>query len=93
MTYQMLLRNELLGTPFKSVNMNNSSTHSPTKPAPSPTKSNLFKFKVDKSEAVDSPYSLSPISAESQKLLSSPRKPPRKIQKNAIKVIPINYYR
>ena len=85
MTYQMLLRNELLGTPFKSINANTPST-SPTKPSPSPKKSNLFKFKIDKSEPIDSPYSLSPISSESQKILSSPRKPPRKIQKNAVKV-------
>jgi len=88
-TYNMILRNELLGSPLQDVSLNSSRAQSSsTSPNSSPPKTNLFKYKTSKTtEKTDSPFSLSPISEESQKLLSSPRKPPRKIAKAPIKVL------
>lgn len=81
-TYSMILKTELLGSPLADIALNSN-----TNPLPmSPPKSNLLKYNT-KSEKTDSPYSLSPISENSQKLLSSPRKPPRKIPKSPIKVL------
>eukprot|EP01132_Coremiostelium_polycephalum_P004116 gene4116-5150_t len=57
----------------------------------SPTKgNNILKYKSKKSSGLsttDSPYSLSPLSDDSQKLLSSPRKPQRKISKYPFKIL------
>ena len=50
----------------------------------------FFQFSPRKSacdEPAHSPYSLSPVSAKSQKLLRSPRKAARKISKIPFKVI------
>ena len=54
----MVLRSELLGTPFHEIQPN-----SPNKStALSPTKSNLLKYKTEKTtKPADSPFSLSPI--------------------------------
>eukprot|EP01133_Synstelium_polycarpum_P013909 gene13909-16409_t len=49
----------------------------------------ILQYKTKKKGAmpVDSPYSLSPLSGDSQKLLASPRKPLRKIAKVPFKVL------
>jgi cell division cycle 20-like protein 1 (cofactor of APC complex) len=77
-TYNMVLRSELLGSPLKDI---------PQNQIRSPGSANMFKFKATIQAEKESPYSLSPISEESQKLLSSPRKPPRKIGKTPVKVL------
>lgn len=51
---------------------------------------NLFSYKVRDCDSLNdpsSPYSLSPVSCESQKLLRSPRKTARKISKIPYKVL------
>jgi len=79
-TYNVVLKNELLGsqenfTP-KNGNKNGGSL------------CNVFKYKTgNQTERLDSPFSLTPISDEGQKLLSSPRKPPRKIPKTPFRVL------
>ncbi len=91
--YKAVLKNELLGTTIDNMT---SSILQPRKvtsvfqhQGPSPFKmidensmySNLLSSNHNNSYAHHSPYSLSPLSAQSQKLLRSPRKPMRKIPK------------
>jgi len=89
-TYQMVLKSELLGLPLQDISLNKpySIQQVQNKTSQNLTKPNLFKYKfVKQTEKNNSPYSLSPISDDSQKLLSSPRKPPRKIAKTPIKIL------
>jgi len=100
-TYSLLLRNEILGlgpqTHNSSADPSASSTppsggSSPHKPASS-TRNRMaltrtFRFHSPKKDKPgESPYSLSPVGAESQRLLASPRKHVRKIAKSPFKVL------
>jgi len=87
--YQCLLKNELLGHEIDRVKdhfkVDKQIAGSPAK------KEGMFKYSYKKrrlngAETL-SPYSLSPISGKSLKLLSSPRKPNRKIAKVPFKVL------
>jgi len=75
-TYNMVLKSELFGQ-----------ADDPSSPSKQNSNSNMFKYKTSKSEKMDSPFSLTPMSDETQKLLSSPRKPLRKISKTPFKVL------
>ena len=84
--YQCLLRNELLGAGIEDVK---EQVEERKIFAPLVSK-NLFSYKVRDSDSLNdpsSPYSLSPVSCESQKLLRSPRKTARKISKIPYKVL------
>eukprot|EP01124_Arcella_intermedia_P029214 TRINITY_DN6113_c1_g1_i1.p1 TRINITY_DN6113_c1_g1~~TRINITY_DN6113_c1_g1_i1.p1 ORF type:complete len:517 (-),score=52.35 TRINITY_DN6113_c1_g1_i1:218-1768(-) len=95
--YKQVLQNELLGTanhieeqffskPSPQYSKNGSTmTATGTEAPPSPTR--LFSYKTKKTQLNDSPFSLSPISLHSQQLLSSPKKPQRKIPKVPFKVL------
>jgi len=87
--YKCLLKNELLGSEIDRIKDNFSQDQQiPGSPA---EKNNVLKYswRMRKLEGAESivPYSLSPISAKSQKLLNSPRKPNRKIPKVPFKVL------
>eukprot|EP01114_Cavostelium_apophysatum_P017938 TRINITY_DN5436_c0_g1_i1.p1 TRINITY_DN5436_c0_g1~~TRINITY_DN5436_c0_g1_i1.p1 ORF type:complete len:546 (+),score=114.24 TRINITY_DN5436_c0_g1_i1:232-1869(+) len=91
-TYNMILKNEL--NLAGSEEIAQFSVHSSSNSrnagvlATSPPKPNILKYKtVKQTEKKDSPFSLSPISDESQKLLSSPRKPLRKVPKDPFKIL------
>ncbi|XP_053669007.1 fizzy-related protein homolog [Anopheles marshallii] len=85
--YSCLIRNELLGTGIDDVKLvaddKNGGLHANS------NRSGLFKYqsptKQDYNEQC--PYSLSPVSIKSQKLLRSPRKATRKISKIPFKVL------
>jgi len=84
--YQCLLRNELLGAGIEDVKeqVEERKIFAPL------VSRNLFSYKVRDSDSLNdpsSPYSLSPVSCESQKLLRSPRKTARKISKIPYKVL------
>ncbi|XP_058798503.1 fizzy-related protein homolog [Phymastichus coffea] len=84
--YSCLLKNELLGASIEDVK-----SQSEERRILSPVQGrNLFKFTTptkDRSMDQCSPYSLSPLSAKSQKLLRSPRKATRKISRIPFKVL------
>lgn len=85
--YQCLLRNELLGAGIEDVKHEQVEERKIFAPLVS---RNLFSYKVRDSDSLNdpsSPYSLSPVSCESQKLLRSPRKTARKISKIPYKVL------
>ncbi|RXG70855.1 WD repeat-containing protein fzy-1 [Armadillidium vulgare] len=85
LVYNALLKNELLG-----ANIEDFRDSPEERRALSPVQStNLYKFSSPKSkrEELSSPYSLSPVSAKSEKLLRSPRKAARKISKIPFKVL------
>lgn len=97
--YKAVLKNELLGTTIDNMT---SSILQPRKvtsifqhqsPAPFKTIDENSMYTTltpsfsNSSYAHHSPYSLSPLSAQSQKLLRSPRKPMRKIPKVPFKVL------
>ncbi|KAF5299330.1 hypothetical protein FQA39_LY02503 [Lamprigera yunnana] len=87
--YNCLLKNELLGE-----NIENIKTQCDERQAVTPVKSkNLFKYgmvtptKNEKTPVKSSPYSLSPLSVSSQRLLRSPHKATRKISRIPFKVL------
>ncbi|CAG9858039.1 unnamed protein product [Phyllotreta striolata] len=87
--YNILLRNEILGENIEDVK-----SQCDERQALTPVKSrNLFKYgtpkKMEKTptKAYSSPYSLSPLSTSSQKLLRSPHKATRKISRIPFKVL------
>jgi cell division cycle 20-like protein 1 (cofactor of APC complex) len=83
-TYNLLLKSELLGSDavMEDKIEDGGSRLSTTPPR------NILRYKARRKLTLEeSPYSLSPMSLESQKLLSSPRKPPRKISKAPFKVL------
>ncbi|GAB6026085.1 Fizzy- protein [Chamberlinius hualienensis] len=86
LAYTCLLKNELLGT-----NIEDLKEQSDDRRILSPVEGkNLFHFRVQRSPVLNdptSPYSLSPVSGKSQKLLRSPRKASRKISKIPFKVL------
>jgi len=74
--YQCLLKNELLGAGIDDLKHHQSDLE-PTRKVLAPKESNsLFKYRVHAKNLKDdsSPYSLSPVGENSQKLLRSPRK-------------------
>ncbi|KAF0047055.1 hypothetical protein F2P81_000688 [Scophthalmus maximus] len=91
LAYSALLKNELLGAGIEKV-QDPQSEDRRLQPS-TPAKRSLFSYSVSAKRAMPeedgntvSPYSLSPVSSNSQKLLRSPRKPTRKISKIPFKV-------
>lgn len=87
--YNCLLKNELLGE-----NIENIKTQCDERQTFTPVKGrNLFKYgmvtptKSEKTPIKSSPYSLSPLSVSSQRLLRSPHKATRKISRIPFKVL------
>ncbi|TRY75032.1 hypothetical protein TCAL_06997 [Tigriopus californicus] len=87
LVYSSLLQNEILGASiedFKDVSDERRAL------SPVPVSRNLFSYRSKRSAVINevtSPYSLTPISSKSQKLLRSPRKASRKISKIPFKVL------
>jgi len=86
LAYACLLKNEVLGAGIEDVKeqMEERKVLSPMDGR------NLFHYRVQRSINLSdsaSPYSLSPVSGKSQKLLRSPRKASRKISKIPFKVL------
>ncbi|XP_065216805.1 fizzy-related protein homolog [Planococcus citri] len=88
LAYNYLLQNELLGASFDGIAKNHCDER---KNDGLQTQKNLFHYrrKTDFLENIEStsPYSLSPVSPKSQKLLRSPRKATRKISRIPFKVL------
>ncbi|XP_013781669.1 fizzy-related protein homolog [Limulus polyphemus] len=84
--YNCLLKNELLGAAIEDIK-----EQTEERKAFSPVdRKNLFQFRIRRGNSLDepsSPYSISPVSSKSQKLLRSPRKAARKISKIPFKVL------
>ncbi|KAF6727589.1 fizzy-related protein homolog [Oryzias latipes] len=92
LAYLALLKNELLGAGIEKV-QDPQSEDRRLQPS-TPAKRSLFSYSVSTKRTLPeedgntvSPYSLSPVSSNSQKLLRSPRKPTRKISKIPFKVL------
>ncbi|MGH0180681.1 UNVERIFIED_CONTAM: hypothetical protein FKN15_021064, partial [Acipenser sinensis] len=91
LAYSALLKNELLGAGIEKVQ--DPQTEDRRLQPSTPEKRSLFSYSLSaKRSSPDdgndvSPYSLSPVSSKSQKLLRSPRKPTRKISKIPFKVL------
>ncbi|NXH33862.1 FZR1 protein, partial [Myiagra hebetior] len=91
LAYSALLKNELLGAGIEKVQ--DPQTEDRRLQPSTPEKKSLFNYSLStKRSSPDdgnevSPYSLSPVSNKSQKLLRSPRKPTRKISKIPFKVL------
>jgi len=85
--HSCLLKNELLGTQIEDFK---DSSDERRAFAPITDDKNLFSFRPKRPSVINelsSPYSLSPVSSKSQKLLRSPRKASRKISKIPFKVL------
>ncbi|CAB3221675.1 unnamed protein product [Arctia plantaginis] len=97
--YNCLLQNELLGARIEEVrgpaatcaDGSKASLGAAQNPRSSPAYLPVYRFNAQSQSAVEnidpSPYSLSPISAKSEKLLRSPRKATRKISRIPFKVL------
>ncbi|GFT82417.1 hypothetical protein NPIL_335901 [Nephila pilipes] len=86
--YNCLLKNELLGTAIEDVKEQVEERKAFTLVEGKNT--NLFNYRVLDNSIINeasSPYSLSPVSSKSQKLLRSPRKAARKISRIPFKVL------
>lgn len=89
--YAALLKNELLGADIEKVS--DPQTEDRRFQMPMQERRNLFRYALSTKRSTTesgneiSPYSLSPVSNKSQKLLRSPRKPTRKISKIPFKVL------
>ncbi|XP_014243653.1 fizzy-related protein homolog isoform X1 [Cimex lectularius] len=85
--YSSLLRNEILGANIDGFKPQ----HEEKRVVLQAEKNNLFQFTTPPIPEVNiestAPYSLSPVSPSSQKLLRSPRKPTRKISRIPFKVL------
>ncbi|KPP68775.1 fizzy-related protein-like [Scleropages formosus] len=91
LAYSALLKNELLGAGIEKVQ--DPQTEDRRLQPSTPERRSLFSYSIcpkrttpDDGNTI-SPYSLSPVSSKSQKLLRSPRKPTRKISKIPFKVL------
>jgi len=85
--YSCLLKNELLGTQIEDFKETSDERRAF---APITEDKNLYSFRPKPPSVINelsSPYSLSPVSSKSQKLLRSPRKASRKISKIPFKVL------
>jgi len=80
-TYTMLLRSEFLGSEH---NARRTDELTPTSP-----QRNLFRYQIARSSRADenAAYALSPVGSDSQRVLCSPRKAPRKISTVPYKVL------
>jgi len=85
--YSCLLKNEILGTQIEDFKETSDERRAF---APITEDKNLYSFRPKRPSVINelsSPYSLSPVSSKSQKLLRSPRKASRKISKIPFKVL------
>eukprot|EP00096_Caligus_rogercresseyi_P008917 TRINITY_DN2918_c0_g1_i1.p1 TRINITY_DN2918_c0_g1~~TRINITY_DN2918_c0_g1_i1.p1 ORF type:complete len:502 (-),score=112.35 TRINITY_DN2918_c0_g1_i1:379-1884(-) len=92
LVYSSLLKNEVLGASIEDFKESCSASSEERRVfSPSSNEgSNLFSFKSKYRSVINepsSPYSLTPVSSKSQKLLRSPRKASRKISKIPFKVL------
>lgn len=92
-TYDLVLRSELLGSEITNEDVATTTARAiPSTPTKSPHKP-LFQFKSPRKSvsnvvlASDERFSTTPIGADSQRLLLSPRKTPRHISKAPYKVL------
>lgn len=85
-TYNCLLKNELLGAGIEDLKDQQPDDRRILSPSSKDTK-NMFTYRVARNSMESSPYSLSPVGNKSQKLLRSPRKTVRKISKIPFKVL------
>ncbi|CAG5861043.1 unnamed protein product, partial [Menidia menidia] len=91
LAYSALLKNELLGAGIEKIQ--DPQTEDRRLQPTTPERRSVFTYSLNsKRPSPDdgsniSPYSLSPVSNKSQKLLRSPRKPTRKISKIPFKVL------
>uniref|UniRef100_A0A3B3ZT36 Fizzy-related protein homolog n=1 Tax=Periophthalmus magnuspinnatus TaxID=409849 RepID=A0A3B3ZT36_9GOBI len=91
LAYSALLKNELLGAGIEKIH--DPQTEDRRLQPATPEKRSLFNYTLNTRRSPSdngsniSPYSLSPVSNKSQKLLRSPRKPTRKISKIPFKVL------
>ncbi|KAJ8409421.1 hypothetical protein AAFF_G00228220 [Aldrovandia affinis] len=91
LAYSALLKNELLGAGIEKVQ--DPQTEDRRLQPSTPERRSLFSYSLSAKRSTPddgssvSPYSLSPVSSKSQKLLRSPRKPTRKISKIPFKVL------
>jgi len=86
--YSSLLKNEILGSQIEDFKETSDSRGLPLQP--SSEGRNLFSYRPKRHSIINepqSPYSLTPVSSKSQKLLRSPRKASRKISKIPFKVL------
>mmetsp|Transcript_9850 Transcript_9850/g.26772 ORF Transcript_9850/g.26772 Transcript_9850/m.26772 type:complete len:499 (+) Transcript_9850:123-1619(+) len=80
-TYSLLLKSELLGCDAMVKDKSDDKT-------PASPQKNLFRFKSSRpGRDENAPYSRSPVGMDSQRLLGSPRKTPRKISTVPYKVL------
>ncbi|XP_040571050.1 fizzy-related protein homolog [Lepeophtheirus salmonis] len=89
LVYSSLLKNEVLGASIEDFKESSSEDRRVFSPSSNDAK-NLFSFKSKYRSVINepsSPYSLTPVSSKSQKLLRSPRKASRKISKIPFKVL------
>lgn len=84
LAYACLIKNELLGAGIEDAKEPTDERR--VSQGQSPPR-NLFRYGPSRGTEPWSPYSLSPVSGKSQKLLSSPRKQARKISKIPFKVL------
>ena len=85
--YSSLLKNEILGAQIEDFKESSDARGMPLQPSEN---RNLFSYRPKRQNIVNevtSPYSLTPVSSKSQKLLRSPRKASRKISKIPFKVL------
>lgn len=88
LTYQSALQNELLGRNITVVPDPQTVEHGKPLSVISPSKSNIFSYQSSPRKTdPTAPYSVSPVSKSSSKLLLSPRRVTRKISKTPFKVL------
>lgn len=91
--YSSLLKNEILGSQIEDFKEASDERRAMSPLTPGSTEAssrNLFSYRPKRQNVINepsSPYSLSPVSSKSQKLLRSPRKASRKISKIPFKVL------
>ena len=87
--YSCLLKNEIFGTQIEHLKETSDKERRAFAPI-SDDRNNLFSYRPQRPSVVNepsSPYSLSPVSSKSEKLLRSPRKVLRKIAKVPFRVL------
>lgn len=91
-TYSLLLRNTMLG-PCGAIRNSINDHRTPSKTSGSMDQNGsphprTLRFKSPRRQSrLESPFSLSPVGVDNQRLFSSPRKAPRKIPKSPFKVL------
>lgn len=88
LTYQSILQNELLGKSITEVPDPQNVEHGRVLGVLTPSNEPVFKYKSHPCKLDPlAPYSISPVSKDSNKLLLSPRRAARKISKTPFKVL------